>query len=169
MINLFEDRHVLAQLGQTIGTSRWIAVPQQRITDFGHITEDPDLMHIDPAWAAEHSPYGKTIAFGFLTVSLLTRMANDVIQRPGDEMSTLNYGFDRLRLLSPVMVGSRIRGHFVLKELELRSPTQFRANYAVTVEIDGQHKPALVADWLSITNVRHERLPLAPAPVPSAP
>jgi acyl dehydratase len=138
MINLFEDRHVLAQLGQTIGTSRWIAVPQQRITDFGHITEDPDLMHIDPAWAAEHSPYGKTIAFGFLTVSLLTRMANDVIQRPGDEVSTLNYGFDRLRLLSPVMVGSRIRGHFVLKELELRSPTQYRANYAVTVEIDGQ-------------------------------
>ena len=104
MIKLFEDRHVLAQLGQPIGTSRWIDVPQQRITDFGHITEDPDLMHIDPAWAAEHSPYGKTIAFGFLTVSLLTRMANDVIQRPGDEVSTLNYGFDRLRLLSPVMV-----------------------------------------------------------------
>ena len=163
MINLFEDRLVLAQLGQRIGSSHWITVPQQRITDFGHITEDPDLMHIDPAWAAEHSPYGKTIAFGFLTVSLLTRMANDVIQRPADEVSTLNYGFDRLRLLSPVMVGSRIRGHFVLKELELRSPTQFRANYAVTVEIDGQDKPALVADWLSITNVRHERLPLAPA------
>jgi acyl dehydratase len=56
MINLFEDRHVLAQLGQTIGTSRWIAVPQQRITDFGHITEDPDLMHIDPAWAAATQP-----------------------------------------------------------------------------------------------------------------
>lgn len=164
MINLFEDRHVLAQLGQRIGSSRWIDVPQQRITDFGHITEDPDLMHIDPAWAAEHSPYGKTIAFGFLTVSLLTRMANDVIQRPADEVSTLNYGFDRLRLLSPVMVGSRIRGHFVLKELELRNPTQFRANYAVSVEIDGKDKPALVADWLSITNVRHERLPLAPAP-----
>ena len=164
MINLFEDRLVLAQLGQRIGSSRWIAVPQQRITDFGHITEDPDLMHIDPAWAAEHSPYGKTIAFGFLTVSLLTRMANDEIQRPADEVSTLNYGFDRLRLLSPVMVGSHIRGHFVLKELELRSPTQFRANYAVTVEIDGQDKPALVADWLSITNVRHERVPLAPAP-----
>jgi acyl dehydratase len=163
MINLFEDRHVLAHLGQRIGSSRWIDVPQQRITDFGHITEDPDLMHIDPAWAAEHSPYGKTIAFGFLTVSLLTRMANDVIQRPADEVSTLNYGFDRLRLLSPVMVGSRIRGHFVLKELQLRSPTQFRANYAVTVEIDGQQKPALVADWLSVTNVRQERLPLAPA------
>lgn len=168
MINLFEDRQVLAHLGRPIGTSRWIDVPQQRITDFGHITEDPDLMHIDPAWAAEHSPYGQTIAFGFLTVSLLTRMANDVIGRPADEVSTLNYGFDRLRLLSPVMVGSRLRGHFVLKELELRSPTQFRANYAVTVEIAGQAKPALVADWLSITNVRDERLPLAPAPARDA-
>lgn len=163
MINLFEDRQVLSHLGRTIGTSRWIDVAQQRITDFGHVTDDPDPMHIDPAWAAAHSPYGKTIAFGFLTVSLLTRMANDVIRRPADEVSTLNYGFDRLRLLSPVMVGSRLRGHFVLKEFELRSPTQFRANYAVTVEIEGQQKPALVADWLSITNVRDDRLPLAPA------
>ena len=164
MIHLFDNPQVLAQLGQTIGTSRWIDVPQQRITDFGHITEDPDPMHIDPAWAAAHSPYGQTIAFGFLTVALLTRMANDVIQRPTDEVSTLNYGFDRLRLLSPVMVGSRIRGHFVLKELALRSPTQFRANYAVSVEVEGQDKPALVADWLSITNVRQARQPLVPAP-----
>ena len=164
MIHLFDDPQVLAHLGQTIGTSRWIDVPQQRITDFGHTTEDPDPMHIDPAWAAAHSPYGQTIAFGFLTVALLTRMANDVIQRPTDEVSTLNYGFDRLRLLSPVMVGSRIRGHFVLKELALRSPTQFRANYAVSVEVEGQDKPALVADWLSITNVRQARQPLVPAP-----
>lgn len=164
MIHLFDDPQVLAHLGQTIGTSRWIDVPQQRITDFGHITEDPDPMHIDPAWAAAHSPYGQTIAFGFLTVALLTRMANDVIRRPADEVSTLNYGFDRLRLLSPVMVGSRIRGHFVLKELALRSPTQFRANYAVSVEVEGQDKPALVADWLSITNVRQARQPLVPAP-----
>jgi len=67
-----------------------------------------------------------------------------------------------------VMVGSRIRGHFVLKELALRSPTQFRANYAVSVEVEGQDKPALVADWLSITNVRQARQPLVPAPAPAA-
>ena len=169
MIRLFEDRDVLARQGQHIGTSRWVDVPQQRITDFGHNTEDPDPMHIDPGWAAQHSPYGTTIAFGFLTVSLLTCMANDVIARLADEVSTLNYGFDRLRLLSPVRVGSRLRGHFVLKALELRSPTQFRAVYAVTVEIEGQDKPALVADWLSVTNVREPRLPLNPAsPVPAA-
>lgn len=158
MIKLYEDENILSLVGQEIGSSRWIDVSQQRITEFGHVTEDPDRMHIDPAWAAIHSPYGKTFAFGFLTVSLLTRMVNDVIARPDDEVSTLNYGFDRLRLLSPVLVDSRVRGHFLLKDLSLRAPTQFRAVYTVTVEIEGQGKPALVADWLSVTNVRNERV-----------
>lgn len=160
MIKLFEDDNALTYLGKDIGTSRWIEVTQQRITEFGHITEDPDRMHIDPEYAAEHSPFGKTFAFGFLTVSLLTRMVNDVVARPTDEVSTLNYGFDRLRLLSPVLVDSRIRGHLVLKALSLRSPSQFRAVYTVTVEIEGGAKPALVADWLSVTNVANARLPL---------
>ncbi len=160
MIRLFEDENALALLGQTIGTSRWIDVTQQRITEFGHVTEDPDRMHIDPEWAAVHSPFGSTFAFGFLTVSLLTRMVNDVVARPSDEVSTLNYGFDRLRLLSPVLVNSRIRGHLVLKALSLRAPTQFRAVFGVTVEIEGGAKPALVADWLSVTNVANARAPL---------
>jgi len=160
MIKLFEDDNALAYIGKDIGTSRWIDVTQQRITEFGNVTEDPDRMHIDPEYAAAHSPFGKTFAFGFLTVSLLTRMVNDVVARPSDEVATLNYGFDRLRLLSPVLVDSRIRGHFVLKSLSLRSPDQFRAVYAVTVEIEGGAKPALVADWLSVTNVANARLPL---------
>jgi acyl dehydratase len=160
MIKLFEDDNALRYLGKEIGTSRWIDISQQRITEFGHVTEDPDRMHIDPEWAATHSPFGKTFAFGFLTVSLLTRMVNDIVERPTDEVSTLNYGFDRLRMLSPVLVDSRIRGHLVLKALSLRSPAQFRAVYTVTVEIEGGAKPALVADWLSVTNVANERLPL---------
>jgi acyl dehydratase len=160
MIKLFEDDNALAYLSKDIGTSRWIEVTQQRITEFGNVTEDPDRMHIDPEYATAHSPFGKTIAFGFLTVSLLTRMVNDVVARPSDEVSTLNYGFDRLRLLSPVLVDSRIRGHLVLKALSLRSPSQFRAVYTVTVEIEGGAKPALVADWLSVTNVANARLPL---------
>lgn len=163
MLNLFEDPDALARVGQPIGTSRWIDVTQERITGFGHVTEDPDRMHIDPAWASANSPYGETIAFGFLTVSLLTRMINDVLPRPEDEVSTLNYGFDRLRLLSPVRVGRRVRGHFVLKSLSLRSATQYRAVFGVTVEIEGEDKPALVADWLSATNVRAPRT-LAPTP-----
>lgn len=158
MLNLFEDPNALARIGQPIGTSNWIDVTQRRITDFGHITEDPDRMHIDPQWAAANSPYGETIAFGFLTVALMTRMINDVLARPSDEVSTLNYGIDRLRLLSPVRVGRRVRGSFVLKALELRSPTQYRAVFAVTVQIEGEEKPALVADWLSATNVREPRV-----------
>jgi acyl dehydratase len=160
MIELFEDDNALARIGQEIGVSRWINVTQERITEFGHVTEDPDRMHIDPEFAAGHSPFGKTFAFGFLTVSLLTRMVNDIVARPTDEVSTLNYGFDRLRMLSPVLVDSRIRGHLVLKALSLRSPTQFRVVYAVSVEIDGSDKPALVADWLCVTNVAHARQPL---------
>jgi acyl dehydratase len=163
MIRLFEDPNALDYLGREIGISRWIEVDQQRITDFGRVTDDPDRMHIDPAYAAQHSPFGKTFAFGFLTISLLTRMVNDIVQRPADEVSTLNYGFDRLRLLSPVLVDSRIRGSLVLKDLSLRSPTQFRAVYTVTVEIEGQEKPALVADWLSVTDVAHARAPLVGA------
>lgn len=160
---IYDDPQVLARVGRAIGTSRWLEVPQQRITDFGLLTEDPDPMHIDAAWAAAHSPYGQTIAFGFLTMSLLTAMVNDVLPRPADEVSTLNYGFDRLRLLSPVREGRRIRGHFTLKRIELRSPTQFRTVIGATVEIEGEAKPALVADWLFITNVRRPRAPLAAA------
>lgn len=157
LISLYEDEGALSRVGGEIGVSRWIEIGQQRITDFGRITDDPDRMHIDPDWAAQHSPFGQTIAFGFLTVSMLTTMVNEIIARPGDEVSTLNYGFDRLRLLSPVLVGSRIRGRFVLKDIALRSPTQFRTVYTVTVEIEGQAKPALVADWLFVTNVRTPR------------
>lgn len=157
MIRLYDDENAFSLIGKEIGVSRWIPITQERITDFGINTDDPDPAHIDPAWAAGHSPYGTTIAFGFLTVSLLTTMVNEIIARPRDEVSTLNYGFDRLRLLSPVRAGSRIRGRFVLKELTLRSPTQFRAVYGVTVEIENESKPALVADWLCATNVRNGR------------
>lgn len=167
MIALFEDPQAVAWLGREIGVSSWLPMHQQRITDFGQNTGDPDRMHIDPAWAAANSPFGKTIAFGFLTVSMLTAMANQIIQRPSDEVSTLNYGFDRLRLLSPVLVDSRIRGRFVLKGLSLRSPTQYRSVYGVTVEVEGQAKPALVADWLSVTNVSRPRSLQAAAPTAS--
>jgi len=174
MIKLYELDDALHYVGKEIGLSNWVDVTQRRISAFGEITLDPDRMHIDPQWAAEHSPFGKTFAFGFLTVSLLTCMVNEVVARPADELTTFNYGFDRLRMLSPVLVDNRIRGRFVLKDLRLRSPTQFRVVYAVTVEIEGQAKPALVADWLSLTNVAQARRPLramdvgAAAPQPAA-
>ncbi|MCX7172654.1 MAG: MaoC family dehydratase [Proteobacteria bacterium] len=169
MISLFEDENASSLIGQEFGVSTWIPITQDLITGFGINTKDPDPAHIDPAWAERHSPFGTTIAFGFLTVSLLTTMLNEIVARPKDEVSTLNYGFDRLRLLSPVPVGSRIRGRFVLRELTLRSPTQFRANYGVTVEIENEDKPALIADWLCVTNVKNPRSsPLATSLLPSS-
>ncbi len=157
MIHLFEDEAATARIGQELGVSRWLTIDQQRITDFGRVTEDPDPAHIDPDWAAQHSPFGHTIAFGFLTMSLMTSMVNELVARPADEVSTLNYGFDRLRLLSPVIVNQRVRGRVVLRDLALRTPTQFRVVYAITVEVEGAVRPALVGDWIIVTNVRRPR------------
>lgn len=157
MIHLFDDPTILSSIGTEIGKSSWIKVTQELITNFGHLTKDPDLAHIDPEWAEQHSPFGTTIAFGFLTVSLLTTMLNGIVARPEDEVSTLNYGFDRLRFLTPVLVGAEIRGRFELKAMELRSPKQFKVTYGVVVEIAGSEKPAMLADWLCITNVANAR------------
>jgi acyl dehydratase len=157
MIQLFNEPNILSSIGTEIGKSNWIKVTQELITNFGHLTKDPDLAHIDPEWAKQNSPFGTTIAFGFLTVSLLTTMLNGIVARPEDEVSTLNYGFDRLRFLSPVLVGAEIRGCFELKAIELRSPTQFKVTYGVIIEIAGSEKPAMLADWLCITNVANAR------------
>jgi acyl dehydratase len=159
---IYDEDDAFQLVGQEIGVSSWIEIDQRRITEFGLITEDPDPMHIDPQWAARNSPYGTTIAFGFLTISLMTRMLNEVIARPQDEVSTLNYGFDRLRLLSPVRVGARVRGRVTLKQLALRAPTQFRSVYGVVVEIEGEERPALVADWIAVTNVERSRTARVP-------
>jgi acyl dehydratase len=156
-LNLHDGRQGFEWVDREIGTSRWFTIDQPRITEFGRVTDDPDPMHIDAEFVREHSPYGETIAFGFLTMSMLTAILNDLVARPADEVSTLNYGFDRLRLMSPVRVGRRIRGRLKLLSLELRTPTQFVSRYEVYVDIEGEEKPALYAQWLLVTNVREPR------------
>src|SRR5689334_1995300 len=99
--------------GEDLGRSSWIDVTQQLVSSFGKSTLDADPMHIDPDWAREHTPYGGTIAFGFFTVSLLTHMLHDTLgtspaREPADQGYFMNYGFDHLRLVSPVPVGSRV-------------------------------------------------------------
>jgi acyl dehydratase len=141
------------RVGEVIGTSPWLAVTQDMITSFGQSTLDPDPMHIDPDWAALHSPYGTTIAFGFQTMSLLTYLMHATMKSltsSHGEMSghPLNYGFDRLRLVSPVKVDSEIRATFRLMDMEARSPQQTLSRYEVIVEIRGEEKPAMVAEWL---------------------
>ncbi len=139
-----------AKLGSEIGVSNWIRIDQQMIDAFGAITSDNQWIHTDPARAAAGSPFGTTIAHGFLTLSLASRFVYDCFTPPPGQALGINYGFDKLRFLSPVPVGAQVRGRFVLKEITKRSPTALLRKTAMTIEIDGLEKPALVADWLGM-------------------
>ena len=137
------------------GVSNWFLVDQKRINLFGDVTSDPDPMHIDAAWCERSSPFGEPIAFGFLTMSLLTCLLRDALGTPPEyaaspETYPLNYGFDRLRLISPVPVNSRIRGHFRLMNVHERKPGQLVVKLHVEVRAEHEPKPALVAEWLTV-------------------
>jgi len=137
------------QIGTEVGTSNWISVDQEMIDRFAEITHDEQWIHIDPARAAD-TPFGGTIAHGFLTLSLASRFAYDCFPMlPGQTMG-INYGFNRLRFLSPVRAGRRLRGRFTLTDVTRRSDTDLMRTLALTIDIDGQDAPALVAEWLSL-------------------
>ena len=139
-------------VGSEIGVSDWITIDQDRINTFADVTEDHQFIHIDPEAAAK-TPFGGTIAHGFLTMSLLSQFSEQTgIVLEGITMG-VNYGFDKMRFLAPVPSGSKVRGRFVLKSAEEKRPGQFLITYTVTVEIDGGDKPALIADWLSMQMV----------------
>ena len=140
------------QIGEQIGVSKWIRVDQKMISDFGRATLDPDPMHVDPGWAKENSPFGGTILFGFQTMSFLTCLFHDVLAQGSAEYGKrgvgLNYGFNRVRLMTPIPVDSEIRGLFTLRDVKRRDATSAIQTYEVTVEIGGRDRPALVGDWL---------------------
>jgi acyl dehydratase len=136
------------------GVSEWVSITQEMIDQFSANTLDPDPMHIDPDWARRYSPFGGTIAFGFLTISLLTHLAHSALgsnsKRGGADWVYVNYGFDRIRLVAPVPSGSRIRGHFSELERNVDEKGRWRIMLDCRVEIEGQEKPALVARWLTL-------------------
>jgi acyl dehydratase len=140
---------IRAQVGNEIGMSDWILVDQARITAFADATEDHQFIHVDPAAAAQ-TPFGGTIAHGFLSLSLLSRMAADVMQVPDSMKMAVNYGLDRVRFIAPVRAGSRVRGRFTLDAVEDKAPGQLLMRHNVTVEIENQAKPALTAQWLGL-------------------
>lgn len=137
-----------AQLGQEVGTSRWYEMSAARIKAFADVTEDWQPIHLDPA-AGAASPFGSTIAHGFLTLSLLSAMVYEMPALQG-EATGVNYGFDSLRFLAPVPTGARVRGRFTLVDLSQRADGGYKIAYDVTVEIEGQDKPALAARWLGL-------------------
>tara|TARA_B110000208_G_scaffold105931_1_gene131383 strand:+ start:1021 stop:1539 length:519 start_codon:yes stop_codon:yes gene_type:complete len=141
-------------IGETLGHSPWLLIDQARINAFADITEDPQFIHIDAARAATETPFGGTVAHGFLTLSMASRMMQDTVEPFEGQVMNLNAGFDRLRFLSPLRGGSRIRGVFELKELKQTSSNQLRMVTKLTIEIEGADKPALVADWINVAVFR---------------
>jgi acyl dehydratase len=138
---------IRSKVGQEVGVSDWILVDQARIDSFAEVTEDPQFIHIDPV-AAARTPFGGTIAHGFLTLSLLSRMAADAMLRPDGIKMGVNYGFEKVRFIAPVRSGKRVRGRFVLASFDEKRPGQYQFTHSVTVEIEGEDKPALIADWI---------------------
>lgn len=138
-----------AMVGQEIGVSSWHVLDQKRIDTYADVIEDHQFIHVDPE-QAKATPFGTTIAHGFLTMSLLSVMSYEVMPAIEGTAMGVNYGFDKLRFISPVRSGKRVRGRFLLAEATLRKPKELLSRTNVTVEIEGEEKPALVADWLGL-------------------
>ncbi|MBV9953183.1 MAG: MaoC family dehydratase [Acidimicrobiia bacterium] len=142
-------------VGNDEGTGEWFEVTQDQIDQFADITHDHQFIHVDPE-RAKATPFGSTIAHGFLTLSMLTHLAAGASSAPSDParyegvLMGINYGFNRVRFVSPVKVGSRIRARAVTSNVELKgSAIEVARNF--TVEIEGEDKPALVAEWVTRT------------------
>ncbi len=140
-----------ALIGTEIGLSNWITVDQPMIDAFADITHDHQWIHVNPERAAAEAPFGGTIAHGFLTLSLASRFGEDCFAPMAGEVMTLNYGFNKLRFLSPVPSGSRLRGRFILTAARQRSEVEILREFKLSIEIEGRDSPAVVADWLAMT------------------
>ncbi len=136
-------------IGQDVGLSDWALIDQKMIDAFAEVTFDPYFIHTDPERAKQETQFGGSIAHGFLTLSMLSAMAYDALPEIKGRTVGMNYGFDKIRFISPVPAGSRIRGRFKIAGVQ-RKPGQVVVKYAVTVEVEGKEKPALAAEWLTL-------------------
>ena len=137
--------------GTDEGTGDWFEVTQQLVDDFADLTHDHQWIHVDPARAAEQSPFKTTIAHGFLTLSMLTHLAGSVPSSAGrleGVVMGMNYGFDKVRFVSPVKVGSKIRAASTVKSVEPKGGS-IQVTKTYTIEVEGEEKPAVVADWVT--------------------
>jgi acyl dehydratase len=146
-VHLQTLRDLRDKIGQEIVVSDWLEISQERIDQFAEITDDRQWIHIDVERARRDSPYHSTVAHGFLTVSMLSRLLNESLKFATVRMG-LNYGFNRLRFTGPVPAGSRLRGRFTLKQLdEIEGGVQ--TTWGVVVECEGTEKPCMVAEWVT--------------------
>ncbi|MEM9966887.1 MAG: MaoC family dehydratase [Pseudomonadota bacterium] len=137
-------------IGTEVGVSNWITVDQPMIDDFAKTTFDEQWIHVDPDRAAKETPFGGTIAHGFLTLSLASRFAYDCFSLLPGQVMGINYGMNKLRFLMPVKAGADVRGRFTLMEVKARDATSMLRTNTLTVEIKNEQTPALVAEWIGL-------------------
>ena len=144
---------LLSGVGTEVGVSPWRTVTQTMIDQFADATDDHQFIHCDPERAARETPFGGTIAHGFLTLSLLSAMTYETIPRvEGGDMG-IKAGFENLKFVAPVKTGSRIRTRFFLADVKVRPSGWIQISHDVTIEIENSKKPALTARWLTLTFV----------------
>lgn len=138
-------------IGTETGVSEWHTISQQQVDRFAEVTGDHQFIHVDAQRAKQETPFGGTIAHGYLTLSLLSMLGAEAgtVRLQGTRM-TINYGLDKVRFLNPVRTGARIRARFSLVSIEDRKPGQYLIKHLVTVEIDGEERPAMIAESLSL-------------------
>lgn len=142
----------MAQAGSLTRTSDWVTVDQAMINTFADATHDHQFIHVDEE-KAKMTPFGGTIAHGFLSLSLLSHFAASSMPRIDGAVMGINYGFEKVRFLVPVRAGARVRGNLKVAEVTEREPGQYLTKYEVSVEIENSDKPALIAEWLGLTIV----------------
>lgn len=150
----FEE--LVANQGKEIGVSPWRVVSQQMIDQFADATDDHQFIHVDPERAALETPFGGTIAHGFLSLSLLSAMTFETLPPLEGAGVGINHGFDKIRFITPVKSGARIRTRFVLANVNARPSGWVHIDYDVTIEIENSQKPALTARWLTLTKLEPE-------------
>ena len=136
------------KIGKSVGPTKWVKINQQKIDQFAKLTKDPQFIHTDPIKAEQSSPFGKTIAHGFFILSLASKFAIDVLPPIKKNEVRINYGFNKIRFVHPVIVDSKIRGIFSLKEIEKKNEFTLVKTYDFTIEIQNIQKPAIVAEWI---------------------
>jgi acyl dehydratase len=148
-----------AGVGTEVGVSPWRVVSQTIINKFADATDDHQFIHVDPVRAASETPFGGTIAHGFLLLSLLAAMTYETLPPIEGQSIGINYGFDKIRFVAPVKSGARIRARFLLADVNARPSGWVQMSYDVTIEIENAPKPALTARWLTLTMVEPREMP----------
>ncbi len=146
---IVSKEQMLDQVGQKSEPSPWVTLSQDRINTFADCTEDHQYIHIDEEKAAQ-TPFGGTIAHGFLTLSMLVKLTEEIGVTPENVVMGINYGFDKIRFLAPVRAGKRVRAHAELIKVDQKDENRFLSTQKITVEIEGEETPALVAEWLGM-------------------